>query len=283
MNTTQTNQDNPPAILYHYTNLESLALILQNKTLRFNPLNKMDDLQENMTNDIKNIGRFFFASCWTDDAEESIPMWNMYASLNSGVRIALLRSPFVRYRITAEEISELTGMPMSNINLGENGLESFLPFSDLLKGFYSSAFLSDGNILKKIEYTSDIDKLVPQIREDTEAGISLNLEKVGKFKNTKWAFQHEWRYLMSILPVDVFGNPETMEKRFSEMIQHLIKGTLPHMLDYYDLKLDQKAIESIEVIPSPKMSPGNIVLLKQLMAFHGLSDRVKTSELVGLI
>lgn len=32
--------------LYHYTNVETLALILANRTIRFNALNKMDDLQE---------------------------------------------------------------------------------------------------------------------------------------------------------------------------------------------------------------------------------------------
>ena len=32
--------------IYHYTNLESLALILKNKTIRFNRLDKVDDLEE---------------------------------------------------------------------------------------------------------------------------------------------------------------------------------------------------------------------------------------------
>ena len=33
--------------LYHYTSIEILALILKNRTIRLNPLDKMDDLQEN--------------------------------------------------------------------------------------------------------------------------------------------------------------------------------------------------------------------------------------------
>ncbi|MBE6746525.1 MAG: hypothetical protein E7558_03645 [Ruminococcaceae bacterium] len=32
--------------LYHYTSIETLALILKNRTIRFNSLDKMDDLQE---------------------------------------------------------------------------------------------------------------------------------------------------------------------------------------------------------------------------------------------
>jgi len=48
--------------LYHYTSLETLALILKNRTIRFNSLDKMDDLQEKETADIKNIGQFFYIS-----------------------------------------------------------------------------------------------------------------------------------------------------------------------------------------------------------------------------
>ena len=62
--------------LYHYTTLDKLALILRNRTIRLNPLDKMDDLQEQQTSDVKNIGQFCYISSWTDDSTESIPMWS---------------------------------------------------------------------------------------------------------------------------------------------------------------------------------------------------------------
>ena len=65
--------------LYHYTSVETLALILKNKSIRFNSLDKMDDHQEQETSDLKNIGQFIYISSWTDDDTENIPMWNMYA------------------------------------------------------------------------------------------------------------------------------------------------------------------------------------------------------------
>lgn len=46
--------------LFHYTNIESLALILKNKTIRFNSLDNMDDLQENITKDVQNAGQFTY-------------------------------------------------------------------------------------------------------------------------------------------------------------------------------------------------------------------------------
>lgn len=49
----------------------------------------MDDLQEQETSDITNVGQFCCISSWTENEAESIPMWKMYSSLESGVRIKL--------------------------------------------------------------------------------------------------------------------------------------------------------------------------------------------------
>ena len=51
--------------LYHYTSLESLALIIKNRTIRLNSLDKMDDLQEQKTVDVANLGKYIFISSWT--------------------------------------------------------------------------------------------------------------------------------------------------------------------------------------------------------------------------
>ena len=76
--------------IYHYTNIETLALILKNKTIRFNRLDQVDDLEEGK---VKSLGvqfcKYVFASCWTDVAEESIPLWKMYGGDSGGIRISL--------------------------------------------------------------------------------------------------------------------------------------------------------------------------------------------------
>ena len=41
--------------LYHYTSIETLLLILKNKTLAFNSLINVDDLEECESKDIKKI------------------------------------------------------------------------------------------------------------------------------------------------------------------------------------------------------------------------------------
>ncbi len=73
--------------LSHHTTLENLAFILESKSIRFKPLDTMDDLQESKSKGIRNAGQFIFVSSWTDEESENIPMWNMYADLKSEVRI----------------------------------------------------------------------------------------------------------------------------------------------------------------------------------------------------
>ena len=106
--------DNGNGYLYHYTNIETLALILQNHTFRFNSLDKMDDLQEQETADFKNVGLFCYISSWTDDVDESIPMWNMYTSINSGVRIKLKKHPFKFHENTADELRQVINAPVTD-------------------------------------------------------------------------------------------------------------------------------------------------------------------------
>lgn len=74
--------------IYHYTTLETLALILKNRTLRFNNVKNMNDPEESVTEDFKSsLQNYTFISCWTQNPEESIPLWQMYSDSAHGVRL----------------------------------------------------------------------------------------------------------------------------------------------------------------------------------------------------
>ena len=67
--------------IHHYTSIETLALILKYKTIRFNRLDRVDDMEESMYGSgptkIK-LGQYVFVSCWTKDDLENISLWKMY-------------------------------------------------------------------------------------------------------------------------------------------------------------------------------------------------------------
>jgi len=49
--------------IYHYTSMESLYLILKNKTLRFSTLSNVDDLDEGMSQEFEYAQQYLFVSC----------------------------------------------------------------------------------------------------------------------------------------------------------------------------------------------------------------------------
>lgn len=272
-----------PDKLYHYTSLESLALILENRTLRLMPLSGMDDPQEARTKDVENLGRFFFASCWTDDPEESIPMWSMYTPLSSGVRISLPPLPFRRYLPTDRDIAAAAGIAISDISVDPYTPYSYMPIEDLARGLFSVCYFNGKGILQKIEYTSDKNKLEPVIVNRYSDSSQLRFGTFGKAKNLKWSFQHEWRYLIPIFPIEVFGDLSTLGGRIATMFTKMVKGELASPCAYYDFHLDSQAIKQIEIVPSPRLSPGNQILLDMLIEKHGLYSSLKRSELIGLL
>lgn len=80
--------------LYHYTNLFAFASIIKNRSIRFSPLSKMDDINDGQSKDFETISQYVFASSWTYSNEESIPFWAMYTNDMHGVRIGLPKNPF---------------------------------------------------------------------------------------------------------------------------------------------------------------------------------------------
>lgn len=265
-------------LLYHYTSIDRFAQILKNRTIRLSPLDKMDDLQENITKDIKNIGRFFFASCWTAEEEESIPMWNMYTDIKAGIRIGLPKNPFVWHTTTPDDLTKVYGQPPSGPS---RNLETFLNLASLIEMGVQSPQAWGGDILKQIIYTTDIEKLEPNIASIADGKIDMNTAPVGIYKNIHWAFQNEWRYLMTFLPIDLKTPVDKWQEHFNTVVNRLYRGELEPPFDHFDLDISPESMEKMVVTPSPKMTAGNRIVLEALLEKYNPACKVKESSLLG--
>ena len=274
--------DNGNEYLYHYTNIETLALILQNHTFRFNSLNKMDDLQEQETADLKNVGQFCYISSWTDDVDESIPMWNMYTSINSGVRIKLKKHPFKFHENTADELRQVINAPVTD-NTNGTPLKSLIPFADMFRRKFIAAGATPENILHKVEYSSDHEKLYPQLVHVDGDKFSIALGTLGKYKNTHWAFQNEWRYILLLFPLDLNQPVETLSQAAQIMGNKILQGLEKQPFPFYDMIIDDAAYCEMEITLSPKISEGNRIIVENLVKGYNPSAIVKDSSLIGLI
>lgn len=269
--------------LYHYTSLESLALILKNRTIRLNPLDKMDDIQEQKTADIENIGKFVFVSSWTDDVVESIPMWKMYTDPRCGVRIKLRKNPFLKHGTRGSDFEKVLGATLEDEKSRTTVMDTFLDLTAMLEGGYVSPQWWSGDILTKIEYTNDLDKLEPSVGSCENGKNRIDLGLLGKYKNTHWRFQNEWRYIMDFVPMNFSSNPQQIARYFSQTVLQMSTGIAEPPFRYYDLDIDPKYFEEMEITCSPQMSAENRTILETLVERYNPNATILESELLGKI
>lgn len=277
------NQVNENDYLYHYTSVDSLALIFKHKTIRLNSLDKMDDLQEQKTADISNFGKYFFVSSWTSDKTESIPMWRMYTNPQSGVRIKLRKNPFKWTTTTGSDFIEKLGYIPDNTSTVTYSQNTFLNLAEMMKMGVYCAQAWNGDILHEVIYTSDKNLLEPQVAKTEGQGLSISFGELGRYKNMHWVFQKEWRYLMSFIPMDFSVSTDDMYKKFQKTAINILAGTETLPINYFDLEIDNKYFEEMEITPSPQMSAGYRTLLDDLVEKYNPNAVINESDLLGLI
>ena len=271
--------------LYHYTTLENLALILDSKTIRFKPLDTMDDLQESMSKGIANAGQFIFVSSWTDVEVETIPMWNMYADLKSGVRIALPMNPFEEYEITVGHVCEVKGNCMPDYLSRDTVFrKSLYPISDIFDGkFFSPDMLmelEDNDDPVQVEYTNEKEKLYPNVLIDDEDELGFDIGCLGVYKNKAWEFQSEWRYKLTILPGSA---KEYVNKSASKIFKDMVEGKKSRPCGFYDRKIDSEALRKMRITKSPCFSESSEILLNSLVSKFAPEITIKESRLKDMI
>lgn len=172
--------------IYHYTSIETLALILRNKTMRFTRLDKVDDPDEySFERHGHNPARYVYVSCWTRNANESIPQWVMYGNRRHGVRISFdedmfqLKTDAIYPRwFETEELRDKDFMVMPILN---------------------DRIMSDINYVDNPQ--SYIDNIFVNINGDT----AINFNNVGLYKSKDWVFQNECRFIMQAFPKNAQG------------------------------------------------------------------------------
>lgn len=269
--------------LYHYTSIDTLLLILKNKTICFNSLINVDDLEECETHDIKKLGRFCYASCWTDSDEELIALWNMYTPNMQGVRIRLEQFPFVKYRYKKGEY------------YFKEETNSFIDYKKLTEDDKAS-IVSNCPILIKVIYTDDESLLFP-ISKNMEKktindgekitntqNISYKIDKIGKYKRKNWNFQNEVRYLISMVPwsmreLELCSRQKDFVKAQMELISRLEDENIKAPYDRFFLKLEESKLSEIEILLGPRVTEAQKEIVNLIVKEYCPTAKIHQSTL----
>jgi hypothetical protein len=264
--------------LYHYTSIENLALILKNKTIRFSRLDCVDDVEESTVyNNTVPMGKYTFVSCWTDNDEESIPLWNLYTPGMRGVRIKMKSSDiFFKYKHKPGTYYTSAGSVTINTEL-----ETYFSFEEQFNDKYTILCqgVEDVNFIRKVEYSKDYKK-------QSQSAINYTLKsgkpfldiltcEVGKYKNERWAFQEEIRFALTIVPT--IKNPITNQ---FEIIQSIQLG-IEVPIKFYDLKMDDTAFSNMEITIGPHCTNSDKIIIESLIKNLNPTATIKQSKLHG--
>lgn len=291
-----------PQYLYHYTSVDTLELILKNRTFRFNPLTIMDDQQEQWNAHGVAHGHFWFISSWTEADEEIKEMWKQYCKPDAtrGIRIKLPANPFSEtenklgnsWKESTEALLKIWdkyfvryyGRIPKDIEEHEKMSQQLVKDHPELKSViakemddlpHTTVMCHPGNVhglLRKVEYSDDYDKLYPVIVSQYQGMHFEDYSEYCKYKNTSWAWQKEWRYVMHfqmLTPgkIKAGGRIELYKLPF----------------DYYDLKLELEKLKELEIVMSPIISKEAKEMLHKILDMYCPTAIVESSQLENLL
>lgn len=263
----QHNRIMTPDFLYHYTSIESLAMILSTRKIRFNSLTELDDLTERDCHDFKSIGKYFFISSWTNIQEESLPFWNMYTPKMKGIRIKMPLDLFNDYLITTNGVK----------GVKSNFFKSIVPQNETFKDSFWILPTSE-KYLFEVEYTDESDKLNPNIYSENGEKFIISLNKIGLFKSKHWTFQSEWRFIIKIFPFIQAQETNENYDLLIDSIKSIRNGRDLPFTDYF-VNINEFKFKEMEILLGPKHSDADRIIVESLISKYNPTAKLLISDL----
>lgn len=244
------------AKIYHYTTIDTLALIMLNKTIRFNRLDRVDDKEESLYGsgpfDIK-VSKNVFVSCWTKNPEENPDLWKRYTKGNKGVRIALNEDMFQTYQINEH-------------------FKSFFPDWVMIVGDCAFPLPLNEAKLYDVQYVENNEELIRNCANYENDYINIKTHELGIYKKKKdWEQQEECRFKLFAFP----STPDASNKIISQSVNDsiaamdtmtsLLTRSHPIALEYFDMPLKKGALNSIEVTMGPNTTDDDKAKVRQII------------------
>lgn len=256
--------------IFHYTSIESLAMILSSKTLRFSRLDKLDDVLEAQKHNGIEFGKYFFASCWTQQPEESIPQWRMYGNKMRGVRIELPKYPFRKIAIEPKQhrpwLETFEQSIIGPLSIDECDNETYF----IQPNFFGDFF--DG----PVEYVPDVKTRYSNAIKLEDNTIIKEPNKLPRLKSEHWSFQSEYRFHLWVLP-----KPNDQSDKHQNIGIQMINGFKNNIdpgIDFIDVPLDSCVFNNLVIRTGPLCTPGGLTCIEALIAKYAPNAEIENSH-----
>lgn len=253
-----------PDRLFHYTSIDTLAKILTSRRLRFNRLDRADDVTEASWFPDQRLAKALYISAWTYDHEENLALWASYGIGAGGVRVSLPTEMFNAYMIQLKH-SDLTEEPVT--------IESAIPpetFHELGATFIPPLQFVWNENVRPVEYRSDAEYVKRQAHSYAgQQGIHFSKD-LPFIKHSDWAIQREIRFIITAffdgLQTEVTAESALIKAR--RATDFYVRG-IPPAFDYLDIPLNEHVLRhDIEVVLGGKCHEGHKEMVRLLLNEH---------------
>lgn len=277
--------------IYHYTNIDTLALILSNKTIRFNRLDNVDDLEEGrLESKGISLSKYTFVSCWTENSEESIPLWRLYTKGANGIRICLKKEGmFKKYILPAKNKYGIVAIPPHDMICDFPPEEIYEQRKYSLPHHLDYDSSKNGSFYRKVQYVENVESMAADAvkiitdKNGTQIGTAIAFHPIGTYKHKRWEFEEESRFVLNLLP----GNPAAcllsqMMDGLKDMSSAIYNNDeLP--MNYYDKDLRDDIFNELEITLNPMVSDSQRIIIKALCDKYAPNTKIKESDLKGKV
>lgn len=236
-------------LLYHYTTLDSFALLLQSRKIRFSKLSTVDDPNEyGYIKDGINPAHYVFVSCWTSSSDENIPQWKMYSNGGHGVRIGLSAEMFSVKKYDGNYLNVFPG------NYYED------------KDYYILPILSKEKFLSEIKYQESPLLKSNIVFTTLDGNSAIDFKELGIYKSTDWLFQKEIRFRLYIVP------------KINGLIPNdFLRDNIVPSINYIDIPIIENVFNEMEITLGPYMTESEKVIANALINQYVKTPRVNAS------
>lgn len=258
-----------PSHLYHYTSLETLLLILEYNTFRFNRLDRMNDPFDGFSGVYSNSRMNIFSSSWTSEKRDELPMWKIYSDLKG-----------VRLRMPIDLFNYSDNLNVVKLNNGKN----YLIKSHLNKAYTieRKALPNENKKVAKIDFQtksvfgptqidyvrkkSDLSKgLVKRNKKNVNFPLyEINLNLIGQKKIDYWSFEKEFRYRIFLGDAIMFAGSSEILKEFHDHS--------PIITDFIDVEFKPESLENIEIILGPDSDEDTGVKIEEILKIKNIKE-----------
>jgi hypothetical protein len=261
-------------LLYHYTTVDKLSLILESAKIRLNRLDRVDDLREGLSKDFGNCAHYLFVTCWTKSKTENIALWKMYSDGKRGVRIGMHARMFKSYELERDVLRSVFSDIADKSIVSDQTMtgDSYLIKPEGCDSFYA------------VKYSDQPEDLMPTIGMNHGCFSSTNIDSLGTVKSKLWEFQEEWRFKVLVAPGKIDFTHGSDEQIVSEHFNDFNPGNVrPNWPEYIDLEISPEAFGSMVITLSPFATKSEELIVEALVNKMNPLAKVEQSSLKGLI